>query len=395
MKRMKSRKNRKTIFPLILLILVVSVALIGGVILVRTSQETRRGAYYGAVSAGIWPDAKQVDFNSGNFDLYLKVIPGDHLITGTEMNLSFDNSILELVDMEFDDLFSGPKRITQANTTGTIPILAVTTADRNDLHNEPFNLVKLTFKPKSAGSTQITRVGDYKIVGSRGQTGVVDRTLELKGFSLATVTVGGGDTIPTTGVPYPTEVLPPEEAWPEGGWPTLEFKIKFAGTTYRVGNQQVTVSNIPDQKVKVIVKKFGSKWEFSDVMVSFDEKAIGTGEVELVGVPVGTGYTVFIKGPAHLARKFCSNKQKDRCRVDEGEIVLKQKISYDWTGLELEPGDINQDGVVDASDFSQLKQAIGLQGEGIKEDLNFNGVVNTQDIALFLETLSTKYEEEG
>jgi len=50
--------------------------------------------------------------------------------------------------------------------------------------------------------------------------------------------------------------------------------------------------------------------------------------------------------------------------------------------------------VVDSIDFSLLKSAIGKQGTGVWEDVNYNGRVDTQDLVFFLETLSQRYEDE-
>mgnify|MGYP001131490930 CR=1 FL=1 len=381
-------KNKKIA---LFLILAMTAALIGGIVLVQKSQETRKGAFYGGISAGIWPDFKEVGVDE-TFDFYLTVTPDTYLVTGAEMNLGFDKSILELTGIEFDNLFTGPKRISSANENGELNIITITTADRSELHREAFNLAKLTFKAIATGSAAIDRVGEYKIVGSRGQEGVIDRTLELKSFTSATVKVSEEGPTPTetpiiSGGPTPTE--PPE------GWPTLNFRIKPGGTSYRVDDQQITVSNIPDQKVKVVVKKGTFRKEFEDVVVSFDEQAVGAGSLKLFGVVAGENYAVLIKGPVHLARRFCYDQQKEHCWLGEEDVTLVPgENDYSWTDLELEPGDINGDGLIDSTDFSQLKQALGVQGEGTKEDLNFNGIVNPQDVVFFLETLSTKYEEE-
>jgi len=382
-----------------LLILLMLTALIAGLLLLRESQQIRRGAFYGGVNAGVWPDNKEVALGE-TFTLDLKISPNSSLVTGADIKLKFDPSIIELVALDLDALFVGPRKISQANENGIIQIIAVTPADKSKLYQQPFTLAKLVFKAKKTGSTEITRAGDYKIVGSRGQDGVIDRTLRINKFSKALITVkaeGAEGATPTQGAGPTQGVTPTEGATPTqppstGEWPVLNFKIKFAGTTYRVDNRQIVISDIPDQKVVLLVKKDDFEKKFEDVTVSFDEEAIGTGKVELVGVPAGEGYAVFIKGPVHLTRKFCYDKQKEHCWLGEEDVTLELgENDYDWSGLELELGDANGDDRIDALDFALLKQALGLEGKGIKEDFNFNGVVNSQDVALFLESFSSKY----
>ena len=207
------------------------------------------------------------------------------------------------------------------------------------------------------------------------------------------------DTFTTTTNPTNTPTATPTEAETEN-WPVLNFKVKMKGTEYQVQGEDKVVEDIPEQKMTVIVRKGSFEKEFKNVDVSFDKNAVGEGSVVLNGVEPGDKYAILVKGPVHLARKFCKNNQTDRCAYGQEKITLTEgENNFDLTGLYLEPGDINSDGRVDSADFTLLKQAVGKKrsaetGENIPEDLNFNGVVNSQDIVLFLETLSTKYEDD-
>ena len=109
----------------------------------------------------------------------------------------------------------------------------------------------------------------------------------------------------------------------------------------------------------------------------------------------GDGYAILIKGPVHLAKRFCRDQQRKHCWLGEEDISLASGINeFDWSKSPLEPGDVNHDRKVDSLDFSQVKSALGDRGEGIIEDINFNGRVNSQDLVFILSTLSTKYEDE-
>lgn len=179
-----------------------------------------------------------------------------------------------------------------------------------------------------------------------------------------------------------------------GDNPEMTFKIKLGGTTYNVGDEEKTIDTIPSEKVVVVVKKDDFEKKFQ-TNVSFDEQAVGTGNLVLTNVPPGDNYLILIKGPKHLANRYCSDKQDGHCWLGEEDITLKKGENvFDWTDHELKPGDLNQDGVVNSNDFSQLKKALGQKGENIPEDLNYNGQVNSQDLVFFLNTLNSRYEDE-
>ncbi len=660
--------NKKS---LIKLIAVVSglLVLLGAVALVKKTQELRRKAYYGGITASVLPSEKKVNVGD-SFQMRLKLVPnqGDatYYVNGVDLKLGFDPNIVKVSSVELDDVFQGMPDVSSANQSGQLRLLGVTTLQREMLHSDVFDYAVVTFKALKKGQTEIKQVGDYEIVGSRGQTGDMDRELRLDDFSSGIVEVGsgvpaeeeaafslvpavsavssgnefgldiqletdeevvigtavlnfepqklkvvdlvssdlfsnkmqvdydnqagrvvvkqglGGDQSSVTGridfasirfkavgnsgqtsavnfiedessvasqgevylnlgthsakveitsgqvepeanfslVPsevnvgseenfeldlrlntnksvviataqltfdpikleatdvigsdgFPnkmqvdynnqsgevtikqgvgggkdpmsgkmkfgtvkfkaigspgeiatvsydevsssvaeedeaylsfetsgskiniTELTQPTPTPPQQGWPSLTFKISFAGTSYRVNDIPKVIEDIGTQEMKVVVRGNGVTKVYDDVPVKFDDQAVGTATVELTGVPAGENYMVLVKGPKHLARRFCEEGQKEHCWLGEESIDLNPGENvFDWTGLELEPGDINQDGVVNTLDFSKLKQALGTRGKDISEDLNFNGIVNPQDVVFFLETLSTKYEDE-
>lgn len=179
--------------------------------------------------------------------------------------------------------------------------------------------------------------------------------------------------------------------------PQLEFKIKFAGVENKIDPKTVNLK----------VKKAGFEKEFRQVRVVADNQGILTGRVDLTGVPPGEGYYFIIKGPKHLAQKFCLDGQKERCRSHQRLTIREGKNQFDFSGYPLEPGDIpdengQQDGVVDAQDFDRLKRALISRDESLREraNLDFNrnqegkNIINGRDISLFLNTLRHRYDDE-
>lgn len=371
------KKNNQKGFWIILFLLF---GLFGGMYLLQRQQEVRRKAAYGSVGLMLLPSEKEIEVGE-NIDLCLQIVPGEFLVNLVKIRLGYNPMLVELNDVKFRNNFTGSFK----ESEGEVEIIALTTMSRKDLEDltskQSFEIVRLSFKAVNQGQAEISRVGDYAITGSRGIGGPEDRSLELKSFSSSTVIVSEEEQEPA----------PPE---PPEGWPKLTFKIFFGGTRYTVGGQQRIVSNIGKQEVDVVVKGNGINSKYNNVPVEFDDQAIGTGSLTLVGVEPGDNYAVLIKGPVHLARRFCFDGQTDHCWLGEEDISLVSGENvYDWTGLELEPGDIDGNGVINSLDFSLLKQALGAEGE-VKEDINFNRVVDVQDVAFFLRTLSEKYGDE-
>jgi len=181
---------------------------------------------------------------------------------------------------------------------------------------------------------------------------------------------------------------------PGAGSPVLDFKIKFQGVD----------SEKEDQKVKVIVKKEGMLVKsFTDVSVSADEDGLYSGSATLTDVPAGDGYAILVKGPKHLAKKFCVNRPTARC-VGNGSITLTTGVNtYDFSTQDLPAGDLpnpannmQQDGVVNSVDYSLWHSRIYREDTDslVVADLDFNGIVNSADWGLMRITLETRYEED-
>lgn len=171
----------------------------------------------------------------------------------------------------------------------------------------------------------------------------------------------------------------------------MKFKIKFAGVADDLAD---------GAKAKIRFVKDGVDLETSPIIFSHAGNGVYEASITLgSSLPEGSGYTIYVKGEKHLARKFCVVAgQSERC-VGNGRIVIPSFV-FDFTGLELEPGDLYpQDGKADSEDFAKIISLLSKLCSDLTEqdrfvaDLDYNGCVNIRDAFLMRKTLETKYDE--
>ena len=106
-----------------------------------------------------------------------------------------------------------------------------------------------------------------------------------------------------------------------------------------------------------------------------------------------------VKGPSHLASRMCLNHQTTKLdEITTCDINLSNTNTtvYDFTNYALIPGDINQDGMINSTDYSIVKNNFNSSSEitcNQTGDLNLDGIVNSLDANLLKDSLSK--QEEG
>lgn len=120
-------------------------------------------------------------------------------------------------------------------------------------------------------------------------------------------------------------------------------------------------------------------------------------------LPQNTQFRIQVKGEKHLAVKFCKDSgQTGPCADNEYISMPGQGGTYivNLTGIPLPPGDLNQDGKVDASDLKSVTDLFGklssqLTAADLKlADVDYSGTINGYDLNLILQTLETRYDEQ-
>jgi len=367
------------------------------------STEIRRKAGSGFSAwlelSAVDREGRELEFFAGEtFEVEVVLFnPKKEPIVAADIVLGFDQRLIQVVEInpqatafstwvpvlatgEFQK--EAVKR--KANQSGSLSFGGLTFDQQSNQVTAPVTqvalpLAKIFFQAKARGETQLSLV--FHGLNNSMDCNLVKKGLD-QGVDILKESLAGQLSV---------RVNEPEQT------PILGFKVRFNGAPYNLGEQLVGVKIVGPDVVK----------EFEAVKVVSSEKGVLQGQVVLNGVPAGKNYAIFIKGPKHLATKFCYLYQKKHCS-GLGELSLAAGGNdFNLSNLPLLAGDIPdkngvQDEVVDAADFNRLKRALISLDPSLRKraNLNFNtnsigqDIVNGADIALFLETLSVRYDDD-
>jgi hypothetical protein len=205
---------------------------------------------------------------------------------------------------------------------------------------------------------------------------------------------------PTPGEGTPTVTPTPRGTITNMGNPngvdmTFNMKLKFQGI----------VSKPRDQFNKMVVKI-----ALIDAAEVTSGNRIGTNEAEFVatdsGIFSGTarfshvaardGYYLLIKGPKHVQKRICSKYVTETApgayNCDATLTLNRGENVFNLTDIYMMSGDLPyQNGVVNAEDFGNITTTFGmLDFASLRDsDVNLDGVINSQDFSLIMQTLLT------
>lgn len=177
---------------------------------------------------------------------------------------------------------------------------------------------------------------------------------------------------------YPIEVLDSQSF--------LQFKIKFVGVTSKPIDDSaklVRIYGTSDNGGSVIGSTNG-KAGVKSVDLTVDDSGVYHGSIEVSGGSYyGYNYRLRIKGPKHLQEVF-------------NDVVFEKGVENDLTAKPLRPGDINQDGILDKTDMTEVsKRIFSNKIEDISfVDVNYDKRVDIIDRTLILNTLSVQSDQE-
>lgn len=339
------------------------------------------------------------------FSTTIKAAPSARFFAqGYTFGLLFDKAKLEVTDITYklgtvsSGLGDSNSTLSTVNSNGYIKVQGESQTSTGALleANTQTEVVTLKFKIKTTGATSVTlgtvTSPSFGKVETTGTITPVTATLTaLQVNSSGTTPSTAPSANPTTSsAPQPTTSTAPTDST------TIPFKLKFQGVNKKPADKYNSIT------VKVTaVSSAGQKNEATGTFVA-DDKGVWTGNVAFKNLTAGAGYYFLVKGPKHIQKKICTLTPTEqypgsyRCKGQD-RITLDANSKPDFSGIYMLTGDLpNQDGLVDSYDLSLVRNNIGKTDENVVKlaDVNFDGIVDTQDHSLMIAALSIAYDEE-
>lgn len=215
------------------------------------------------------------------------------------------------------------------------------------------------------------------------------------------------NSVTATPTPLPTQVAPTST-------PTPDSSVTATPTQTPAPNEEATALNLKLRLQGVSSNPAGDKQTTAKVSLKTETGEVyGPNEIGLTANSSGVWegsvnfninrnlkYVVIVKPAKHLQKVICVASPTEalggsyQCSLPE--IQLQSSNNLDFSGIIILAGDIpSQNGVIDSADIAYVRQNFGnMQSTNLlRADLNFDGIVDTQDYALIMGALSFKYDE--
>ncbi len=280
----------------------------------------------------------------------------------------------------------------------------------------------LTFSVKAKGNLGTTalelRISDMQVTGD-----VADNQFEIASTNNRLVLTVGGENLtmsplisptidngtPTTlpvsptiiGNPTVTLTISPS---PSIAGQNLHFRLRFQGVLSPPKDQ--AQQSIP-VLITIVNAVTGISYDIGEVIFNYDHQPpmgmdntwIGSAKYQLTA---GDNYLIYLKGNKHLRKKICDTMPTESppgtyvCDTEK-LIISGDDQFFDFSKVLLLAGDLpEQDGIINAVDLALVRNNLGRTDREILQqaDLNFDGVVDTQDYSLILASLAVRTDEQ-
>jgi len=346
------------------------------------NQDIRSKAAVSMVDLTLSASPNRITLDSGNYDVSVSVLANanTYKVSAVELVMTYDANVFTPVSITGSTFLStvlatgsaanGIAKITLGS--GTSPktgsgILAVLKLKHNNTSGS--GVIKVDSTTKVAGMDSSDNVLSTSILGTAGSVTVTAVNVEP----------------PVTSTSTPTPIIAKTT--------NLNLKLKFQGI-----NKKPSAGSTMDVLVKVAANNIDEKIT-SVFTVGDDGVWSGTAGFNLA---TGSAYTVYIKGPKHIQKKICINKPTEdyagTYHCDVGKIsLIKGNNSLDFSGITLLAGDLpTQDGVVNSYDTSLVRNNLGKSDSAnlTLGDLNLDGIIDSQDYSMIINSLSIRLDEE-
>lgn len=254
---------------------------------------------------------------------------------------------------------------------------------------------KLTFKATSTGNSKIDVLENVAKVTFSDHTGLQNVTANA---SVNLTIVEEGSITPPTGNPSNNPSNNPT------GNPADTAKFTFLTKLQGIGTE-TGINNTPNAtSISVLVKvvlKDGTLVKEQQTNLTYKTDS-GKWQSDELAVPAGNNYRIIVKGPKHVAKRYCENNPT--VSAVEGSYTCAGKSinlvdgqnSLDFSALPLLAGDLPpQDKVLNAFDAARLIGCLGkTEAECAGSDLNYDGTINATDNSILYASMKLKYDDE-
>jgi len=213
--------------------------------------------------------------------------------------------------------------------------------------------------------------------------------LFISGNQKVSVQVAGNSTITPTITPTPSIT--------DGGSESvnINYRVKFQGITQEPKDKK---------NINVVVSLAQADNIIDTRTVNFSVQGDGTwvSDVNYENIPLGGDYYALIKGAKHLQKKICKNNPTENVagtyNCIDGQITIDSgNNTLNFSNILLLAGDLPiQDGIINSVDLAYVRNNFSNQSAEVlaRGDLNLDGIVDSQDYGLIINSISFKYDEE-
>lgn len=325
-----------------------------------------------------------INQSTGDFTTTIQVKPSvDMMIRGYQFGISFDKTKIQFKDIQYkagsvsSGLGDDSSKVSIINQNGAIKVVGEiqSATGLNIPAASNTDIVTVTFTALSSSASSITAGADAKFMKINS-----DYTLtEVPSSGQASFAVNGGGS--TT---------------PGASNNNLNLKLKFQG----ISGKPVDSEN--SMTVKVGVGGCGMATPtYTTGTFTADSSGVWSGSVGFnLSACSSNNYIIYVKGPQHIQKKICDAAPTENtsgtysCSSGKISIAAGQN-SFDFTKILLLSGDLDQNGTVDSTDISMVRNNLGKTDTDNlkKEDVNRDGKIDTQDYSLVISALSVKVDE--
>lgn len=336
---------------------------------------------------------------NNTFSYTLKANPNQNLnIIGYLLTINFDNAKVQITSIEYktgvisQDLGQDTSNKDTVNQLGKINIQAEISTAQGELllQNTDVNLVTISGKALITGIPQLL-IDNFKLYQINSDSTLTEISGGVGEFSTSSSSSQSSSSGSVASSSSSNQSASSSSAQ-ESVEVVIKIKYRMQGVLNWIANQSALT------KLKIL--KNGVEIDNNSIsfIASLSSDYLWHGQFEQRLVP-SNDYVFLVKPDKHLQRKVCSLSGRDSSTLydcGENTITLSSNTTdLDLSGLTFFAGDITgeqgiADGKVDSLDYVMIQLIIqnntGKDPTKVaKADLNYDGIVDTQDASLIIE----------